>query len=84
MSKKCHLFIVCKLNHWLNLIILVRLADHLTRVHELSGIERKHWLQFAKLQNSNVCSSCLRERGCSEKAMKHDCCALLVNELFYC
>ena len=35
--------------HWLNLIILVRLADHLTRVHELSGIETKHWLQ-----NSNV------------------------------
>ena len=43
-----------KINHWLNLIILVRLADHLTRVHELSGIERKHWLQFAKLQNSNL------------------------------
>ena len=33
----------------MNLIILVRLADHLTRVHELSGIETKHWLQ-----NSNV------------------------------
>ena len=33
---------------------LVPLADHLTRVHELSGIERKYWLQFAKLQNTNV------------------------------
>ena len=33
---------------------LVRLADHSTRVHELSGIERKYWLQFAKLQNTNV------------------------------
>ena len=33
---------------------LVRLADHLTRLHELSGIERKYWLQFAKLQNTNV------------------------------
>ena len=25
----------------------VRLADHLTRGHKLSGIERKYWLQFA-------------------------------------
>ena len=33
---------------------LVRLADHLTRVHELSDLERKYWLQFAKLQNTNV------------------------------
>ena len=33
---------------------LVRLADHLIRVHELSGIERKYCLQFAKLQNINV------------------------------
>ena len=33
---------------------LVRLADHLTRVNELSGTERKYWLQFAKLQNTNV------------------------------
>ena len=33
---------------------LVRLADHLTRLHDLSGIERKYWLQFAKLQNTNV------------------------------
>ena len=38
----------------MNLITLVRLADHLTRVHELSGIERKYWFQFAKLQNTNV------------------------------
>ena len=33
---------------------LVGLADHLTRVHELLGIERKYWLQFSKLQNTNV------------------------------
>ena len=33
---------------------LVRLADHLTRVHELSELESKYWLQFAKLQNTNV------------------------------
>ena len=30
------------------------LADHLIRLHDLSGIERKYWLQFAKLQNTNV------------------------------
>jgi len=34
--------------------LLVRLTDQLTRVHELSGIERKYWLQFAKLQNTNA------------------------------
>ena len=33
---------------------LVRLADHLTRVQDLSELERKYWLQFAKLQNTNV------------------------------
>ena len=33
---------------------LVRLANHLTQVHELSDIERKYWLQFAKLQNTNA------------------------------
>ena len=33
---------------------LVRLADHLTRVHELSGIEIEYWLQFAKLHNTNA------------------------------
>ena len=33
---------------------LVRLADHLTRVHELTELERKYWLQFAKLQNTNA------------------------------
>ena len=33
---------------------LVRLANHLTQVHELSEIERKYWLQFAKLQNTNA------------------------------
>ena len=33
---------------------LVRLANHLTQVHELSEIERKYWQQFAKLQNTNV------------------------------
>ena len=31
---------------------LVRLANHLTQVHELSEIERKYWLQFAELQNT--------------------------------
>ena len=29
---------------------LVRLANHLTQAYELSEIERKYWLQFAKLQ----------------------------------
>ena len=33
---------------------LVRLADHLTRIHELTELERKYWLQFAKLQNTNA------------------------------
>ena len=33
---------------------LVRLADHLTRVHELTESERKYRLQFAKLQNTNA------------------------------
>jgi len=33
---------------------LVRLANHLTQVHELSEMERKYWLQFAKLQNTNM------------------------------
>ena len=33
---------------------LVRLADHLTRVHELTELERKYWLQCAKLQNTNA------------------------------
>ena len=33
---------------------LVRLANHLTQVHELSEIERKYWLQFAKLKNTNA------------------------------
>ena len=39
------------------------LADHLTRVHELSGIERKYWLQFAKLQNANVVRVYEKEAG---------------------
>ena len=33
---------------------LVRLANHLTQIHELSEMERKYWLQFAKLQNTNM------------------------------
>ena len=33
---------------------LVRLANHLTQVHELTELERKYWLQFAKLQNTNA------------------------------
>ena len=33
---------------------LVRFADHLTRVHGLSELERKYWLQFAKLQTTNM------------------------------
>ena len=33
---------------------LVRLANHLTQVRELSEIERKYWLQFAKLQNTKA------------------------------
>ena len=34
--------------------VLVPLANHLTQVHELSEIERKYWLQFAILQNTNA------------------------------
>ena len=37
-----------------NIKFLVRLANHLTQVYELSEIERKYWLQFAKLQNTNT------------------------------
>ena len=33
---------------------LVRLANHLTQVHGLSEMERKYWLQFAKLQHTNM------------------------------
>ena len=33
---------------------LVRLANHLTQVHELTELEHKYWLQFAKLQNTNA------------------------------
>ena len=33
---------------------LVRLANHLTQVHVLTELERKYWLQFAKLQNTNA------------------------------
>ena len=33
---------------------LVRLANHLAQVHELSSLERKYWLQFAKLQNTDM------------------------------
>ena len=42
---------------------LVRLADHLTRVHELTELERKYWLQFAKLQNTNAIRVYDRETG---------------------
>ena len=35
---------------------LVRLANHLAQVHELSDLERKYWLQFAKLQKSFLLS----------------------------
>ena len=33
---------------------LVRLADHLRKVHEFSELERKYWLQFAKLQTTKM------------------------------
>ena len=33
---------------------LVRLADHLTRVHKLYELKQKYWLQFGKLHNTNV------------------------------
>ena len=33
---------------------LVRLANHLSQVHELSELERKYWLRFAKLQTTNA------------------------------
>lgn len=34
--------------------ILVWVADLLIRVHELSELGQKYWLQFAKLLNSNM------------------------------
>jgi len=40
---------------------LVRLANHLTQVHELSEIERRYWPQFAKLQNSNTVLEYVKE-----------------------
>ena len=33
---------------------LVKLSNHLAQVHELSPNERKYWLQFAKLQTTNM------------------------------
>ena len=33
---------------------LVKLSNHLRQVHELTELERKYWLQFAKLQNTNM------------------------------
>ena len=33
---------------------LVRLANHLAQVHDLTELERKYWLQFAKLQHINM------------------------------
>ena len=33
---------------------LIRLAVHLTRVHDLSELERKYWLQFSKFQNTSA------------------------------
>ena len=35
-------------------INLISLANHLTQVHELTELERKYWLQFAKLQNTSA------------------------------
>ena len=42
---------------------LARLADHLTRVHELTELERKYSLQFAKLQNTNAIRVYDKETG---------------------
>ena len=33
---------------------LVKLSNHLRQVHKLTGLERKYWLQFATLQNTNM------------------------------
>ena len=33
---------------------VVPIADLLTCVHELTELERKYWLQFAKLQNTSA------------------------------
>ena len=33
---------------------MVRLANHLTQAHELTELERKYWLQFAKLQTTSA------------------------------
>ena len=44
---------------------LIRLADHLTRIHDLSELERKYWLQFAKLQNTSAI--CVYNKGAEPK-----------------
>ena len=33
---------------------LVNISNNLAQVHELTEIERKYWLQFTKLQKTNV------------------------------
>ena len=34
--------------------VLVKLSNHLSQVHGLSQLERKYWLQFAKLQDAKM------------------------------
>ena len=46
---------------------LVRFANHLTQVHELTEFKRKHWLQFAKLQSTNMVR--LYEKGDEPKTI---------------
>ena len=42
---------------------MVRLANHLAQVHDLSKLERKYWLQFAKLQTTNMVRVYEKEAG---------------------
>ena len=38
--------------------LAVRLANHLTQVHELTELERKYWLQIAEIQNTYAIRVC--------------------------
>ena len=47
----------------------MKLSNHLTQVHELK-MGRKYWLQFAKLQNTNVIR--VYEKEAEPKTLKYD------------
>ena len=44
----------CPIPGWHSKFLLLVFFVHLTQVPELSEMERKYWLQFSKLQNTNA------------------------------